>query len=398
MSHAVVAGAEAAGDSSPAFFGTPAPGEPCLPAPVWQTPTFLSDDWDDNTPPVRPALVPVQGGMPLLYAGESHMLYGEGGSGKSWTAYYAAAVVARGGGLVLLIDRESNRRTVRDRLKALGVSKEEAGRIAYWKTHESLMAGRNGRRHLDSWLATHSVTLIVLDSVAKDMAAAGLSENDPGEYIRWQQAVVEPWTAARITSLLIDHTGHAGAQRAPGARVAARGASSKKDQVSGASYYFEVLEHWTRHNSGRAQLTTVKDREGHRKAWTRAAMMTVEVQDSGERVRIILDASEGSEQRPTHSPSLLRVMEEVSQLLVANDANPLTGNKVGQHFKNQEKSPVVADRALKALVGEGFASASEPGLRGAVHYRSVKPFSATKYSAVTQGPSCGPAVALQNLF
>lgn len=394
---AVAAGTVPDADMTPTFFGTPTP-EPCLPAAVGQTPTFLSDDWDDNTPPVRPALVPVQGGMPLLYAGKSHMLYGEGGSGKSWTAYYAAAVVARGGGLVLLIDRESNRRTVRERLKALGVTKEEAGRIAYWKTHESLMAGRHGRRYLDSWLAAYSVTLIVLDSVAKDMAAAGLSENDPGEYIRWQQAVVEPWTAARITSLLIDHTGHAGAQRTPGARVAARGASSKKDQVSGASYYFEVLEHWTRHNSGRAQLTTVKDREGHRKAWTRAAMMTVEVQDGGERVRIALDASEQPGQPSRHSPSLLRVMEEVSQLLVANDADPLTGNKVGQHFKNQDKSPVVADRALKVLVAEGFASASEPGLRGAVHYRSVKSFSATDYVTPTQGASSVPAVALHNLF
>ena len=68
---------------------------------------------------------------------------------------------------------------------------------------------------------------------------------------------MEPWTSQHITSLLIDHTGHQGSNRPGSGRPAARGASSKKDQVSGASYFFEVKTHWTRYNDGEATLRAI---------------------------------------------------------------------------------------------------------------------------------------------
>lgn len=337
-------------------------------------PAFLDEDWDVESPPVEPRFVTVLNGMPMLYVGESHMVYGEGGSGKSWFAYHAAAEVAAFGSVVVLIDYESNRRTVRERLKALGVTREVAGRIAYWKTSESLMSGREGRVVLDAWLARHRPALIVLDSVAKSMAASSLSENDPGEYIRWQQQVVEPWTSQHITSLLIDHTGHQGANKPGSGRPAARGASSKKDQVSGASYFFEVKTHWTRYNDGEATLTTTKDREGHRKAWTPAATMTVCVADQGRSVRVSLTAPTTQQTQAAATPPHLAYMEEVYELLKVNVADPLSGNKVGKHFEGLHRSKATADFALKALVTEGYVEASEPGLRGAIHYRPVRPY------------------------
>jgi DNA-binding transcriptional ArsR family regulator len=349
------------------------PAPPCR-TEVSSAPAFLDEDWDVETPPVEPMFVSVLNGLPLLYAGESHMLYGEGGSGKSWFAYHAAAEVAASGAVVVLIDYESNRRTVRERLKALGVTREVAGRIAHWKTSANLMSGREGRTALDAWLAQHRPALIVLDSVAKSMAASSLSENDPGEYIRWQQQVVEPWTSRHITSLLIDHTGHQGGNRPGSGRPAARGASSKKDQVSGASYFFEVKTHWTRYNSGEAMLTTTKDREGHRKAWSPAATMTVHVADHGRSVTVCLTAPTTQQTQAAASPPHLAYMAEVYALLSDNTASPLTGNKVAEHFQGLNKSKGTASHALKALVAEGYVEASEPGLRGAIYYRAVKPY------------------------
>lgn len=351
-------------------------------------PTFLDEDWDVETPPVVPALVSVAGGLPLLYAGESHMVYGEGGSGKSFFAAHAAAEVARGGGIVLLIDYESNRRTVRERLKALGVTREEAGRIAYWKTSASLLDGRPDRKVLDAWIRRAHPSLVVLDSVAKSMAAAALNESDPGEYIRWQQQVVETWTSQRITSLLIDHTGHQGGSRPGSGRPAARGASSKKDQVSGASYYFEVRKHWTRYSDGEATLTVTKDREGHRKAWSLAATLTVMVAEAGKCVNITLNSGQPQAPKPVATPHIA-YMAPVYELLRANQAAPLTGYKVAQHFEARSMSKGAVSQALKALVTEGFVEASEPGPRGRILYRPIKPY-----------PSAQPrlTVPLEELF
>lgn len=335
-------------------------------------PAFLSDDWDDESPPARPTLLRVRGGLPLLYPGESHMLYGEGGKGKSWFALHAAADVARSGGQVLYLDRESNMRTLRSRLRAMGLSREEAGRVAYWRLSGSLLPGTPNRRVLDAWLDEHRPVLIVLDSVSKDLASAGFSENDPDEHIRWQELVVEPWTERSVTSLLIDHTGHQGAA-GRGGRVAARGASSKKDQVSGASYFFEVVKHWTRTSSGSARVTCTKDREGHREAWTVAAYMNVAVADDGALVTITFEAPDEGAAGVPAQPRRTWYMEQVSQLL-AEHADGLSGSKVEAHFETLGKSKGYAQTALRDLVTEGFVNASEPGLRGTVTHTLVRPF------------------------
>lgn len=356
--------------SAPEFIAPRASLLETAPRPTGDTfPEFLSDGWDDNTPPVKPTLVAVEGGLPLLYAGESHLLYGESGKGKSFLAYFAAAQVAAAGGIVVLIDRESNRRTVRDRLKALGVNRAQAGRIAYWKPSGSLMPDQPARSQLDTWLARYDVELVILDSVSKDLAAAGLGENDPGEYVRWQQHVVEPWTTRRITSLLIDHVGHQGSQRL----AAPRGASSKKDQVSGMALFFRSVKQFTRDSSGRAELVCAKDREGYREDGKVVAVMHVEVADGGESVTIRLTAPDGQESEAARAPQVdsdAEYRKLVTDLLLEHHHDPLTGNQLATRVKGLPgRSAIPAARVLKSLVAEGLVSASAPGLRGAIHYR-----------------------------
>jgi len=375
-------------DHAPAFLhGT----GPAVPAAFRKPegPKFLDADWDEEEPEVVPCICEVTGGRPLFYDGESHMIYGEGGIGKSWLGYVVCAQVAAAGGIAAILDYESNRRTVRLRMKALGVTREQASRIAYWKVTGSLMPGRLPRVALDEWIAERQPTFLMLDSVAKSMGAAGMNESDPSAYVIWQQQVVEPWTSLRITSLIIDHIGHINEDhRRAGRTPAARGASSKKDQVSGASYYFEVDEKWSRQNNGHGLLSRMKDREGWGRTGDPAAEVVVTVADLGAAVRIELVAPTEKADRTPFVPRYTWYMEAVCDLL-ATERDGLTASKVGAHFRDAGKSAGYADVALKTLVREGHVEVGEPGLRGARLCKVVKVYTAAWEDACTAAVEAG---------
>lgn len=330
-------------------------------------PVFMSDDWDVEDERIEPTLLPVTGGLPLLYPGESHLLYGDGGSGKSWLAQLAMHLVSLAGGLVLVIDYESNRLTLKARLKAMGVTKEQAGRIAYWRVTGSLMPEHELGQQFQAWCATYSPTLCVLDSVAKAMGAAGLNESVNSEFIRWESGVVNPLTQARITSLLIDHTGHQNSERVS-TKVSARGASAKKDQVSGCAYHFETVDHWTKQSNGLAKLTCWKDREGNRKAGAVAAEMHVTVEDDGMRVSIELRAPETT---TAGGRKYTWYMAFISDLVTEH--GPLSGYAIEQHVKKAGKSKEYATEAKKSLIADGFAEL-RTGDRNAKVLHMLRPY------------------------
>jgi hypothetical protein len=72
------------------------------------------DDWDRDDPDDMPDLVPVEGGLPLLYHGKSHLVFGAGGTGKTWFVLYCiAARTRRAGGAAGLARRSSRGSLVR---------------------------------------------------------------------------------------------------------------------------------------------------------------------------------------------------------------------------------------------------------------------------------------------
>jgi AAA domain len=341
-------------------------------------PELMDADWDDEEPEIEPEICPVEGGRPLLYDGESHMIYGEGGKGKSWILYFIIAWMARQGRLCVLVDYESNRRTVRLRLKAMGVTKAEARYIAYWKVTSSLMPRQSSRVTLDQYIVDNNPAFIGLDSVAKCMGAAGMDESNPGQFVQWQQVVVEPWTARRITSVEIDHTGHQSDERkAKGSVPWARGASSKKDQVSGAAFFFEATQQWSRKNSGEGLLRRMKDREGYGIDGEVAARVVVTVADMGKHVDIQLiapPAEAAPEDRKPFRPTWY--MEFVSLLLAdAGDAG-LSMTGVERLAEDASKSKGHSRTAVKLLLAEGFVVAGDPdpARKGGVFHTLVRPY------------------------
>lgn len=378
-------------DDSPEFLGNDELARQVAPPNTTAGPEFLDGDWDDEVPLVVPTLLPVTGGLPLLYAGESHMLYGEGGKGKSWVGYLACALTARSGRIVVIVDYESNRATVRARLKALGVTKAEASRIAYWKVTSSLMPGSPARTALDSFLAAHPPAFLLLDSIAKAMGAAGFDESKNPDYIRWQQAVVETWTYRRITSLLIDHVGHQQEGRFKRKTPAARGASGKKDQVSGASYFFETNDPWTRESNGRGTLTCAKDREGVRKMWSLAANLTVTVAGHGTKLTFELTAPTPKAESTGDPRARSWYMEQVSRWLETTDPSKATRTQLEKHFASIGKSKVWASEALEVLVEDGHVEASAPqGGRRTVLLSTVTPYRQPDETVDTTKPLDAP--------
>ncbi|HNC95683.1 MAG TPA: AAA family ATPase, partial [Myxococcota bacterium] len=170
--------------------------------------------------------------------------------------------VARAGGVTLLMDYESNRRTVKTRMKAMGVEKGDAGRVAYWKVGGSLAPRTETASAFRDWVLEHRPQLVVLDSVSRAMSYMGLDENSNSDYATFDRVFAQPLVALGVTVLMIDHIGHDSPDRRGTPKP--RGASNKTDHISGAMFFFRATEAWSRHRSGGGELVCVKDREGER--------------------------------------------------------------------------------------------------------------------------------------
>ena len=268
----------------------PAPAKPVVP----ELPEFLFDDWDVETPQITPTICPVEGGHALFYPGESHVISGAGGGGKTWIAAdtIGKLVASDSTAVAVFIDYEGNRASFIERLKALGVTKDHARRIAYWSIGSSLLECSATGRKWRLWVEAFSPSFVVIDSVSKACAAAGIND-EWNEYQQWDNEVIMWLTARGITSLRIDHTGH----RSPGSSggFRSRGSSTKDQAVSGASYLFEVQEHWTRQNNGQARLRCIKDRFGHHRSGAVVAKIAVTVEDEGRKLTLTFTAPSAEE-------------------------------------------------------------------------------------------------------
>lgn len=307
-------------------------------------PAFLADIWDVQRTRVEPWLLRVVGGKPLLYEGESHSIYGEGGSGKTWVGLVAARDVARSGRIALILDYESNVDTTVSRLKELGTTRDEASRIAYWAVDDSLMPATPLGGRFWGWVDAHGPAFVLIDSVARALATAGFDENKNSDYNLWDAGVVAKLVRRRITVLTIDHTGHQSGGRTNAAK--AIGASSKANRQSGAAYYFEVVRPWTRTSNGIARLTCMKDREGHRSRGEVAAEMHVTVGAGDEQVHVEFRA-------PARSGSGMTVRDEYKvaiRAVLAERHEPMSMNAVNTAL--EQRGLLSGKRLLTQLVPE----------------------------------------------
>lgn len=247
-------------------------------------PVWFDTDWDKEFVPPEPQWVSVTGSAPLFFPGEVHLIYCRPGRGKTWLGMYSALSLALQGERSLYIDFENTMPLATHRLKLLGASLSDSESIAYMKTYDSLsgLAGED----IVEWVRVNEVKFVVIDSVARALAAAGLDENSNSE-VNVFFAGLEKLREMGASVLLLDHVGH----KSDGVDLPSpRGASAKVDQVA-VAYYFDQVEAWKANQSGFAHLVTKKCRFGVRAEGDVAAKMTVDVVPGRVHVRMTLPSA-----------------------------------------------------------------------------------------------------------
>jgi hypothetical protein len=186
----------------------------------------------------------------LLYDTGVHWLQGESGSGKTWVALGVVVEVLRAGELAIIVDYEDTRGSVVERLKALGMTQAEYGRLVYVDPHTVSFG------ELCDHLATsdRDYALMVVDGVTSSLSAAGLSGRDEQEVTRWTDRLPRQ---ARM-SVCVDHVVKAIDDR----RGMAIGSQAKKSVVTGTAWEVTKLSNFAIGQDGVIELRNQKDKRG----------------------------------------------------------------------------------------------------------------------------------------
>jgi len=166
------------------------------------------------------ACVTTRAALPT-FAGMVTGLVGAGESGKSFLALHAAVDVARHGHAALIIDGEMTRTTVCARLRNLGATDDELGRMFYADMADVILGGQIIAGAVVDTCHALGVRLVVIDSAAALLSRTARSENDNLEVTRVLDQLRAVVTDAPWGVVLVDHTAKGGLIATP------RGASAK---------------------------------------------------------------------------------------------------------------------------------------------------------------------------
>jgi len=195
----------------------------------------------------------------LLYRGGLHSLAGPPDCGKSTLLYLWALELLATGERVLLLDEESGREQVTEKLLALGATPELLApeRLIYQD-----FPGRTwdpaDHQALAELLERTRPALVGLDSAGAFLAVAGLSENESEHVTGFYKAVLlhaaRTWNTAVV---VLDHQG-----KSDEAGRYARGSGAKLALVD-VHLRVEAVVPFSRAQSGLLKLLVQKDRRGY---------------------------------------------------------------------------------------------------------------------------------------
>lgn len=311
----------------------------------------LSNRWGVPFQPPRPTELVPDGGLPLLYPGEMHLIYAKGGSGKTTLAQAACEQTARRGGVAMYLDYEGTRNWMAHKLMLMGCTEESAARIWYGKARGPLSPTVVG--WLARFLPDMRVNLLVIDSLARALAAAPLEEQSNGDLNRFFDAM-EPLRLSGTAVVFIDHVGH---QKDSLAMPSPRGASAKVDQVS-AAYWVRVREAWSEDRAGSAEILVRKDRFGSRAEGDVAAVMRVTPEPDHLSINL-----EGPTPPRFMGVQDQEVAEVVHRLLDDDEATRSKSALVKAAVYQADCSQGAAEDTIDQMVARGFITAL-PGGKG----------------------------------
>lgn len=341
----------------------------------WQ-PVDLSAYLDGKYAPPAATLMPRSDGVGLLYPGMTHSIHGESESGKSMIVQAEAARLLKAGSGVLLIDYEADAGSVVERLRLMGVTREQLGRLVY--VQPEMDYGRTDATRLAfGALLGGEFALVVIDGVtealaqapAKVRSTAGLGGND--DITVWHDRL--PRLLAKRTGaavVLVDHVA-----KGPDAGRFAIGGQAKMATISGAAYLVRTTTPLGRGLVGEVDVFVAKDRHGYVRSqageFTRDRLQhvaTAVVDGRGDALTVELRAPYGG---PSPDDRLLAMMERVSDFL-ANLPDDHQGAGLNLLRKDVRGNNDLIGQAVHRLVAEGYVTRTYKG-QSTLHL-SARPF------------------------
>lgn len=291
-----------------------------------------------DKPPMRPTL----GGVGLVYPGKRHVFSGPQESAKTLAAYAIGIEVIRQGGPIVIIDFEMGAWDARNRLRELGATPEEMGRIAYLEPHEPADDTRITR------LADLQPTLVIVDAAAGAYDLQGLDDNKRGDVEKLARLYIRSFWRKGIATIMLDHV----VKNAEGRGKYAIGSERK---VGGADVHlgFETVLPIQRGARGVYRIVTHKDRGGFLQRGT-LADLELSSDPHTHRISWAFKPAEHPGEEEQFRPTLL--MERVSRHL---EKHPKDGIPRGRIETDVKGKVTYLRQAIDALVREGYATEND---------------------------------------
>ncbi len=326
-------------------------------------PLDLTAILNDEPAAPAPTVLAVDGGPGMFYEGRTNMIFGEGGSGKTWVALQAVAEAIVLDRTVIYIDLEDTAAGLVARLLALGVTRDQLARHLLYVQPEQAW-GPTAQAALAALCDRHDIALVVFDSTGEAMAADGVKGNDDDDVARWFTAGPKYLARRGPTVLVIDHIPKDN-QHAPLDPI---GSQRKKAAIDGACYRIDAPKPPTIDRDGLLVAVVSKDRHGHRQRGSKAIEIAVTHPHPG-LVELAARAATGTSTGPDGTFRPTTVMERVSRFLEDNPGQ--SGHAIESTVAGRAK---VIREATRLLIVERYIE-QDPTARG-FSYRSVRPFRA----------------------
>jgi hypothetical protein len=183
--------------------------------------------------PERPTVGECHPGLALFYAGRLNEIHGEPGTGKSNLAAVATLTVLAQGKKVVCIDPEDTAISAIRRLVAFGCT-------------------------VDAVIERERPALVILDGLAEALAAEGLSEDAPDDFLKFCRERLTPIANLGAAVLIADHVVKNTETRGRWSR----GTGAKMGRYDGVSYSVALGKGYSPTQAGFVRLRVAKDRNG----------------------------------------------------------------------------------------------------------------------------------------
>lgn len=191
----------------------------------------------------------------LFYEGMLNGVHGDSGVGKGWLLLTAVNEQLANGHNVMLVDTEDTAGSIVARLRLLGATDNDIGRLIYLRPQTEFTTAAVD--HLATIVAARGVRLAVLDSLGECFGLDGIDENHDAEVGPWLRRVARRLAEAGPAVVTSDH-----ATKANDNPLHPSGSKRKRAAIGGASYLVTATTPLAAGKGGRLRITCAKDRHG----------------------------------------------------------------------------------------------------------------------------------------